>query len=195
MKIFLKLKHWQLFSLMILPFILMEIELINIMRNGIDSVMNIIAYPIVMIFSFAIFMSWFYGLGKNLYKKLPESVEMNLTKFKILFFIPVIYISGIILFAVAMAFGVKAIQFPDNGIILIIIPLHLLSMFGMFYCLYFNAKTMKSVEWQRPVTFSDYAGEFFLIWFFPLGIWFIQPRINKLFAETQENSADEIVTH
>jgi len=54
----------------------------------------------------------------------------------------------------------------------------------MFYCLYFISKSLKAVELQRDVTFNDYAGEFFLIWFFPIGIWFIQPRINKLFDET-----------
>jgi hypothetical protein len=63
----------------------------------------------------------------------------------------------------------------------VILPLHLFSMFCIFYCLYFNAKALKAVEWRRPVTFGDYAGEFFLLWFFPLGIWFIQPRINQLF--------------
>jgi len=51
----------------------------------------------------------------------------------------------------------------------------------MFYCLYFNAKALKTAELQKPLTFSDFAGEFFLLWFFPIGIWILQPRINKLF--------------
>jgi hypothetical protein len=42
--------------------------------------------------------------------------------------------------------------------------------------------------WQKPVTFSDFAGEFFLIWFFPVGIWIIQPRINKLFDTNIDNN-------
>jgi len=54
-------------------------------------------------------------------------------------------------------------------------------MFCIFYSLYFIAKELKSVELQKPVTFSDFAGEFFLLWFFPIGIWIIQPRINKIF--------------
>jgi hydrogenase maturation factor len=36
----------------------------------------------------------------------------------------------------------------------------------------------------RTVSFYDYAGPFFLWWFFPLGIWFVQPRINRLFANS-----------
>jgi len=58
-------------------------------------------------------------------------------------------------------------------------------MFCIFYCLYFVAKALKSVELQREVTFNDYAGEFFLFWFSPIGVWVLQPRINKLF----DNSA------
>jgi hypothetical protein len=65
-------------------------------------------------------------------------------------------------------------------------------MFCIFYCFYFTAKVLKTVELQKPVTFNDYAGEFFLIWFFPIGIWFIQPRINRLFNGTGESSGDSI---
>tara|TARA_B110000046_G_C13016331_1_gene408942 strand:+ start:1352 stop:1558 length:207 start_codon:yes stop_codon:yes gene_type:complete len=65
----------------------------------------------------------------------------------------------------------------------IIFPLHLLSMFGIFHSLWFNAKVIKSIELHRTGTFGEFAGEFFLIWFFPIGIWFIQPKINKMMEE------------
>ena len=65
---------------------------------------------------------------------------------------------------------------------MIIIPAHLLSMFSIFFMMYKAAKTVKIAEFQRKVTFGDFAGEFFLMWFFPLGIWIVQPKINK-FAE------------
>ena len=45
---------------------------------------------------------------------------------------------------------------------------------------YFVAKTYKTVELQRQVSFSDFAGEFFMIWFYPIGIWIIQPKLNKI---------------
>jgi len=70
---------------------------------------------------------------------------------------------------------------PNLEYFAFIIPIHLFSMFCIFYCMYFIAKEFKSVEVQKPVTFSDFAGEFFLLWFFPVGIWILQPRINKIF--------------
>ena len=67
-----------------------------------------------------------------------------------------------------------------GSLVAIILPLHLFSMFCILYSLYFVAKTFKTVELQREVTFSDFAGEFFLIWFYPIGIWIVQPKINKM---------------
>jgi hypothetical protein len=50
----------------------------------------------------------------------------------------------------------------------------------VFYCIYFVAKVIKTVESQEKVSFGDCLGDFFLIWFFFVGIWVIQPRINVL---------------
>jgi putative effector of murein hydrolase LrgA (UPF0299 family) len=70
-----------------------------------------------------------------------------------------------------------------SGLFAFIIPIHLFAMFCIFYSLYFVAKTIKTVELQRAVTFSDFVLEFFLIWFYPIGIWIIQPQINKMIEE------------
>ena len=76
--------------------------------------------------------------------------------------------------------GDNAIGGVFGKMLFFVVPLHLFSMFCMFYLLYFVSKTLKTVELKREVTFSDFLGEFFMIWFFPFGIWIIQPRINKL---------------
>jgi hypothetical protein len=38
------------------------------------------------------------------------------------------------------------------------------------------------VELQREALAGDYIVDFILFWFFIVGIWFLQPRINKIFA-------------
>lgn len=79
---------------------------------------------------------------------------------------------------------VESEQEPSGGLIAglvgVIVPLHLFSMFCIFYCLYFVSKTIKTVELQREVSFSDFAGEFFMIWLFPIGVWIVQPKINRM---------------
>jgi len=67
---------------------------------------------------------------------------------------------------------------------LLIFPLHLLAMFCLFYLLYFVSKSLVLAETCKPASFNEYAGLFFLIWVFPIGVWFIQPRINRQYAES-----------
>jgi hypothetical protein len=40
---------------------------------------------------------------------------------------------------------------------------------------------IKSVELKRDVPFGDFTGEFFAFLFYPVGLWFVQPRLNKIF--------------
>ena len=62
----------------------------------------------------------------------------------------------------------------------LIFPLHLVAMFGMFYALIFCAKSLVMAERQQRVSFGDYVLPLFLIWFYPVGVWFIQPRLNSI---------------
>jgi hypothetical protein len=183
---FLTFKHWQLFGLLMgTPMIFQIISIGSIVSSN-DPTAEFKFFPVMMILYLGLFLGWFYSLGTNLHKKLPETVNMNLKKFKIFLLIPAIYMVLFTFYMSSMFSNVSTGIEPNPAIWGIIFPLHLFSMFCLFYCLYFISKELKAVEWQKPVTFSDFAGEFFLIWFFPLGIWIIQPRINKLF----ENNTD-----
>ena len=173
----LTLKHWQLFGLMIG---------VMIVDSFFDLATNQIAWAISMLLFVAIFFGWFWAMAINLYPKLPPNTNLNLNRFKLFMLIPAFYIAIISLIFGGISIGTQGDS--TGGYAAIIVPIHLFSMFCIFWCLAFVAKSLKAVELQRPVTFSDYAGEFFLIWFFPIGIWIIQPRINKLFEpERVEN--------
>jgi hypothetical protein len=189
----LTLKHWQIFGLlMALPIVFQFIAIISMFsRNEPTAMFNF--FPLIMILFVGLYFSWFYALGTNLHKKLPATVKMNLNKFKIFLLIPVVYMLFISVFMVGMFSNISTGVQPNPAIFAVIVPLHLFSMFCIFYCLYFNAKALKTVEWQRSVTFSDFAGEFFLIWFFPFGIWIIQPRINKLFDPALRVDSNQIL--
>jgi len=138
-------------------------------------------FPVTMIvFAIGIF-GWIWAISTELQAKLPTDVKLNVRRFKILFLIPTLYIFGL---AVWMGYNIYGgvIEEIDNirGVIGLIIFLHLFSMVCIFLGLQFAAKTMKSVELGRLAKFEEYAGEFFLIWLSPIGVWFLQPRLNKL---------------
>ena len=192
---FLKAKHWQLFLLMFgIPVILQSIAIGFIMYNGShggdpDSVImlnTLTLFPVIMLVYSGLFFGWIWSIAIGLQKRIPVSVKMKVKKFKTFFFVPLIYILLISLFA---GFSVSGLFVNGNasasvivgGIaITIVLILHLFSMFCIFYSLYFVSKTIKTAELQREVNFGDFIGEFFMLWFYPVGIWYIQSKINKM---------------
>jgi hypothetical protein len=185
---FLKAKHWQIFMVTFgLPFLIQIIMMpMTMMEN--DPMMIMKVFPIIMILFVGGFMGWFWSIGVGLQSKVPSGVTMKIKKFKSFLIIPLIYmllisISMGSMFSGVIAGGEEPSGGLIGGIVGIIVPLHLFSMFCIFYCLYFVAKTFKTVELQREVSFSDFAGEFFMIWFFPIGIWIVQPKINKMIED------------
>ena len=177
-QLFLKAKHWQLFIIMLgIPLISQFYFLTRIFRiqtpmeqlSGSKGFTEVVSekfilfdfFPFITIFFILVFFGW-----------------------KILFFIPLVYIVLMMVFMSRFSPEILPGGFSISGYIFaIILPLHLLSMFCIFYSMYFAAKTFKTAELQRKVEFGDFAGEFFLLWFYFIGIWIIQPKVNKLYEK------------
>ena len=195
---FLKAKHWQLFlatfgTMIIIQIIAMTtiISLANSTQfpdsSTLFSVIPI--FPIAMLLIIAIHWGWTWSVGVGLQDKIPAHIEMKVKKFKFFFFFPMVYIALLFICIPFFINGIDNISESNIGIVIgsvfaVIFPLHIFAMFCSFYTLYFISKTIKTVELQREVSFSDFIGEFFLIWFFPIGIWIIQPKLNQLATKT-----------
>lgn len=196
-ELFLKAKHWQLFSLlfgipMIFQIVMMGSLFVNLASGNAQNPLFMLGYlkffPIMMIIFMGVFFGWFWSIAIGLQKNIPEGIKMKTTKFKVFFFIPMIYI-----FLISLGIGAAMSGLTSGGnkldpslligVMGIVFPLHLFSMFCIFYSLYFVAKTIKTVELQRETKFDDFVGEFFLMWFYPIGVWIIQPKINKMVEE------------
>lgn len=183
MELFLRLKHWHLFLLTFGgPFILQIILSVCTWVTS-DPMIMLQLMPFVMFLFFAGYFGWLWAIGQEFQKMLPGDLKFSLVPFKILLLFPVVYVLFFFLMLDFFVVNMDHELEPSLGIFFTIIPLHLFTMFCIFYCIYFAARTFKATELQRPVTFPDFVGEFLMIWIFPLGIWFIQPRINKLIAE------------
>lgn len=198
-KLFLRAKHWQIFLAFFgLPFIMnivMTYQMAMDFQNGepANAIAKAMSYtlPVIAISIFTL-LGWIWSMAIGLQAKVPENIKMKVTKFKFFFFFPLVYISlFLIVFGLAMSnvFVGGSHNVHDSWIItmmLIILPIHIFSMFCMFYTIYFVSKTIRTIEMQMPARFSDFAGEFFLLWFFMIGVWIIQPRVNKI-ALSNEN--------
>lgn len=207
MNLFLRAKHWQLFLLtfgipILLEIIMMAGVFSTIMRypNVPPDPLAFFSYfklfPLIMLLFMGTLLGWQWSVAVGLQKLVPAAVKMKVAKFKIFFFIPVIYISLIMVIVfIILNFSFSHTDLVDYGVyffipFLVIFPIHLFSMFCLFYCIYFVAKTLKTVELQREVTFNDFIAEFFLTWFFPIGVWILQPRISKMIKEYESGGAN-----
>ncbi|MGZ3778262.1 MAG: hypothetical protein ACXVI9_12145 [Mucilaginibacter sp.] len=204
--LFMRARHWQIFLATFgLAFVLEIILIANIFASLMEKpdVRVIFGYlkflPLIIGLSTGTLFAWQWSVVMGLQKMLPAGVKLKLTQFKIFFFVPIIYFTLVFTFILTV-FGhfINSVMLhnspPDPSIFVffpIIFPLHLFSIFCLFYCIYFAAKTMKTVELQREVVFSDFIGEFFLFWFHFVGVWILQPRINKLIAQYQERGQND----
>ncbi|MBX2829277.1 MAG: hypothetical protein KTR22_14015 [Flavobacteriaceae bacterium] len=191
---FLKAKHWQLFIIMIgIPLVFQFVFMGSIIFTTFDDTANfedvlspMTYFPFIMIIFMVVFFGWFWSMGIGLQKFIPEDLRLNTGKFKFFLIFPFIYIILFLALFMGLFMNIDNLGFHPGISISFIFPLHLFAMFCMFYQLYFVAKTIKTVELQREVTFSDYAGEFFLLWFYMIGIWIIQPKLNKFVSNPPE---------
>ena len=99
--IFLKAKHWQLFIVMLgIPFLIQFCTILNMLWDldsesnpNPENTMDVFQmFPIIMILFTIVFFGWFWSIAIGLQKSIPEEIKMNIKKFKIFFFIPLIYI-------------------------------------------------------------------------------------------------------
>ena len=61
-----------------------------------------------------------------------------------------------------------------------LLTFYVISIFIYIYPIYLTAKTLKTMELKRDVNFRNFMKECFLLLFYPIGVWIIQPKINLL---------------
>jgi hypothetical protein len=191
---FLKAKHWQIFltvtgipiasHLLFMAF--MAISMASRTKNMESMHAYFMWFPVPMAFSMLVLFGWFWSLGIGLQAWIPAEIRPKTLMFKLSLLYPAIYIPTFFV----VVFGSFLTKGPNPFAFLFIAPFHLTGMVCMFYLMYFLARTIKTVELQRATTFSDFAGEFMLIWMYPIGIWVLQPKINKLMQENGPSQMD-----
>lgn len=200
--IFLRAKHWQLFiPLMVIPFITMIVfgviigmTLLAQNPRGPEEITWVFYFfPILFALCGFIQFAWFWNVITKLNILVPtRRGKFPMRRIKLFFFIPIIYFCLVPFF---IAFAVKTSNSHQNidGMMQVVLfgiltfLLHFFSIFCILHTIFFAAKTIRSAELKKNARFSEFAGYFFLIWVFPVGIWFIQPRINVL-LEKANNS-------
>lgn len=174
---FLRAKHWQIFLLLFGVFFIGQIAVMSSFAAAARSPEDFgkvgLEFGVVMVLFMFCFLGWFWSMGLFLSSIVPASLRLRMGFFRFALIYPAVYIFAFIAF----------FESPKPAMFALIFPFHLFAMFCMFYNLYFVSKSLVLAETGKRASFYDFAGPFFLIWFFPIGVWIIQPRINRLYAQ------------
>jgi hypothetical protein len=176
---FVRVKHWQLFLLFLGGLFIGQIAIFISFATAAQSPEDLMKPGLllggVMILFMYCFLGWFWSMGFFLSSLVSPSLRLRMGFFRFALAYPAVYVFALIAF----------FRSPTPTFLASIFPFHLFAMFCMFYSLYFVSKSLVLAETGKLASFYDYAGPFFLLWFFPIGVWIIQPRINRLYDQNR----------
>jgi hypothetical protein len=191
MTILLRLKHWHLSLVFCAGFagqIFWVLAASSISVPTLYTTNLIYIVPVTAMLTFIVRTLWHYTLARELRKKHPAELQMNATAFMIVLFAIVAYRGFVLFVFIAGSFadvgGVMSTlrdvtsRTAMAGVELITVATYL----SGFYFAYFLSKSLVLADSQKKVSFGDHLGMLFAFVFYPIGVWFIQPRVNRLFA-------------
>ncbi len=160
MKFILRLKHWQVFLILLIGsitsnFTWVDHELFNMALNS---------------FGLIIYFFWYFAVGLELTEHLPPRVELPRTLFIVNAF--VLIISMLILITVFDG------EYASNGLLGFLWIGYF--MYAMFQFMLYPSKALRTIEQGTEATFGQYFRYVLLTIIWPIGIWWIQPKLNKI---------------
>lgn len=174
MTFFLKLRHWELFLMLALP---------TIMSLMFDIPFEPLVTASVGLFMMLVLFLWMFSIGAWSNQRLPESRQRALLPFALSLAIPLVYLlMCIFLYIPQLDIG------PPSKPPLWLLPMHMLSMIGIFYGIWYTAHQLKSLQQNQDADFLIFSSTFFLLFIFPLGAWLIQPSVNQLYHRLEPTS-------
>ena len=177
MNFFLKLKHWELFLMLVLP-------------TAMTLTFGIPLKPLVVatigLFLLLVLFLWMFSIGAWANARLPEAQRHSPLPFAAGLALPLLYLLMYIFLYIPELEQGGAPQRPP----LWLLPMHMLSMVGIFYGLWYTARQLKSLQENEQADFMIFSSTFFLLFIFPLGIWLIQPAVNQLHDRLEQPARD-----
>jgi len=157
MKLLMKLKHWHIFLIMIIPGYFIKDRLTMI----------------------TFYSAWIFSIGLLGQLRLNEEREnvMKINLFKICcFLLPILWLKLVMAPQILTSFISDPIMRTLN------IILSIAFILAELYMIYFASKTVKTIEMKSEPKISEILLLMVMFILLPIGIWFIQPKNNKIYA-------------
>lgn len=166
MDFILRLKHWQVFIILLIGTLTSNFTWEN------QETFNLVLNSLGLI----IYFFWYFAVGLELTEHVPPRVELSRTLFIVNAF--VLIISMLIIGAVFNG------HFSSNGLLEFLWIAYL--MYAMFQFMFYPSKALRTVEQGKEATFGQYIKYVLLTIFWPFGIWWIQPKLNRIVNSTAD---------
>jgi hypothetical protein len=174
---FLRAKHWQVFVLVWGTYFAGQIAIVSLLPETSGPSTNSLKVGIlsetIMLPCILSLMAWLWSMGSYLFLIAKPTLKRNIHFFRFAIIFPTLYL------LTALPFFLSRNPFVER----IVVPMHLLTLFCLIYDFYFVSKSLVIAEKGKRVSFNDYGLSLFLLFFSLLGVWLIQPRINRLDAQ------------
>lgn len=139
----------------------------------------------VGLFILLVLFAWMFSIGTWSNRHLPESRRRSMLLFGVSLALPIIYVLMYIILYIPMLESGGPSRPP-----LWLLPMHMFSMLGIFYGIWYTARQLKSLLENEDADFMIFSSTFFLLFIFPIGIWLIQPEVNQLYYKLEQSNPD-----
>jgi len=119
-----------------------------------------------------VFLTYLWSVGSFLCSVTRPDLQSPLSFFRVAIIYPMVLVFA------AASFSLIGNTWP----FVVFVALGLFALVCSIYDINFVSKALAMAETGEPRALPEYAGTFFLfLFFFPLGVWFIQPRVNRIY--------------
>lgn len=161
---FCKFRTWEVFAILFSTAI-------------VDGIIPFDSYKVVhyLLHSLIIFsyLKWIYDIAQLLYIRQIFAKKNSWRFFQFNFIYFIVYI--VIIYVLQ---EYNPILYYDIAFRLLIF--HLYASFAIVHFLYVIARNFMCIQLKKDATISEYITTFFAVWFLPIGIWWIQPKIREM---------------
>ncbi len=131
----------------------------------------------------AIFLVWVLKINEELFHRATKT-SLKINRFQTALIISFLYLAIIFLFTDGYEINTEKDNFTEYGWLLFVyVPLHIFTFGSYLYALYFTSRLIYQLETELLDQQKDHSVLIFTaLLFLPIGIWWIQPKINRLLA-------------
>jgi hypothetical protein len=138
----------------------------------------------ISFFGVVLYIGWIYAVGCSMNKSIPQRLRPQKSYFKFSCLFILVALFGVMLTG---GYNINQDNIQDYGYkAWVLIPFSFYLIWSMLYIFAFAARMLESVIEGQVVGFSDALKAFFGFWFFPIGLWYIQPAVQRILQSQSE---------